>query len=198
MKLILASNNQKKLKEMRAILSEMGIEVLSQREAGLELEVEENGTTFAENAMLKAKGACDALNIPAVADDSGLQVEALDGAPGIYSARYAGEGASDKELYELLIKNMKGKENRKARFVSSIACVFPNGDTVTAEGYCYGEILDAPRGENGFGYDPVFYMPEEGGTMAEISPERKNLTSHRAHALQEFKVKLEEYLKTQK
>lgn len=195
MKLILASNNNKKLSELREILSGMGIDVMSQREAGLELEVEETGSTFAENALLKAKGACEALGIPAVADDSGLQVEALGGAPGIYSARYAGEGADDRALWELLLKNMNGKENRKARFVSSIACVFPGGDILTAEGYCDGEILNGPKGQGGFGYDPVFYVPQMGKTMAEMTSEEKNSISHRGNALRLFKERLEEYIK---
>ena len=137
----------------------------------------------------------EALGLPAVADDSGLQVEALGGAPGIYSARYAGENASDRDLYELLLKNMQGKENRKARFVSSIACVFPDGTRLAAEGYCEGEILTEPRGQGGFGYDPVFYVPQMGKTMAEMTGEEKNSVSHRGNALRLFKERLEEYIK---
>ena len=194
MKFVLASNNQKKLKEMREILSALGYEVLSQQEAGLSLEVEETGVTFAENAMLKANAAAKALGMPAIADDSGLEVEALFGAPGVYSARYGGEGLTDADRVQLLLKNMKQMEHRKAKFVSSIACIFPNGDILLSKGECYGEILREPRGEGGFGYDPVFYMPECGMTMAELSPEEKNRVSHRGIALRAFKQKLENYL----
>jgi len=135
MRFVLASNNQKKLKEMKTILSQFGIEVLSQKEAGLDFEVEETGTTFAENAMLKADAACKASGLPAVSDDSGLVVEALGGEPGVYSARYGGDKCtSDTERYELLLKNMEGKEQRGAKFVSSIACVFPNENFVSISG----------------------------------------------------------------
>ena len=194
MKFVLASNNQKKLKEMRAILSELGYEVLSQSEAGLHFEVEETGVTFAENAMLKANAAVKALGMPAIADDSGLEVEALFGAPGVYSARYGGEGLTDEDRLALLLKNMKQTEHRKAKFVSSIACIFPNGDIILSKGECYGEILREPKGEGGFGYDPVFYMPECGMTMAELSAEEKNKVSHRGIALRQFKTKLEKYV----
>lgn len=197
MRFVLASNNAGKLREMREMLSALDIEVVSQSEAGLEIDVEETGTTFAENAMLKAKAACEALNIPAIADDSGLMVEALDGAPGVYSARYGsvnGEKLCDSERNGLLIKNLSGIENRSAKFVSSIACVFPNGETVTAEGYCHGVIIDTPRGENGFGYDPIFYIPELSATMAELSSEDKNKISHRGNAVREFAAKLKNKL----
>ena len=195
MKLILASNNEKKLREMREILSELGITVLSQREAGLNLEVEETGTTFAENALLKAQGACDAAGMAAVADDSGLVVDALDGAPGVYSARYGGEGLNDRERFELLLKNMEDREQRSCRFVSSIACVFPGGAVIRAEGTCEGQLLYAPKGENGFGYDPIFYVPEQGCSMAELSPAVKNRLSHRGKALAQFVCNLRQYLK---
>lgn len=191
MKFILASNNQKKLAELRAILSEMNVEVVSQREAGVDIEVEETGATFEENAYLKAEGAMKASGLPAIADDSGLTVDALDGAPGIFSARYGGEKCeSDLERCELLLSNMRGENDRAAQFVSAIVCLFPDGETVQARGECRGEILREMRGEGGFGYDPLFYIPEYGMTMAEMPQELKNRISHRAKALGELKNKL--------
>ena len=193
MRMILASNNKKKLVELRDILSEFGIEVLSQSEAGLNLEVEETGTTFEENARLKAEAVCRALNEPAVADDSGLVVEALNGEPGVYSARYGGEECkSDEERTLLLLKNMEGMENRRARFVSCIACVFPNGDIIEARGECHGEITLSQKGEGGFGYDPVFGLAN-GKTMSELTPSDKNAISHRGNALKIFETKLRSY-----
>lgn len=192
MRYILASNNKGKLREMKAILTPTGAEVVSQSEAGLHFEAEETGTTFAENALIKARAACEVLHEPAIADDSGLCVEALSGAPGVYSARYGG-CTSDPERVALLLKNLGDSENRKAKFVSCIACVFPNGDVLTARGECGGTITTAPRGENGFGYDPVFAFPETGKTMAELTEEEKNSVSHRGRALKAFQEKLREY-----
>jgi len=191
MRFILASNNRKKLDELREILSGFGAEVVSQCEAGLELEAEETGTTFEENALIKARAACDALKEPSIADDSGLVVEALDGAPGVYSARYGGCN-TDPERISLLLKNMDRKENRKAKFVSCIACVFPNGDVLTARGECEGEIALEPTGNGGFGYDPVFLLPS-GKTMAELDPAEKNAVSHRGNALKKFELELRKY-----
>ena len=190
MRFVLASNNARKLEELRQILSQMGHEVLSQREAGLNLTVEETGTTFEENARLKVRGASDALGLPVIADDSGLMVDALDGAPGVYSARYGGEGLDDRGRNALLLKNMEGKENRSARFVCCICCRFPDGREITARGECPGQILEGPRGKDGFGYDPVFYMPEYGKTMAEMTPEEKNAVSHRGRALERLAAEL--------
>ena len=190
MRFVLASNNERKLEELRQILSQMGHEVLSQREAGLNLTVEETGTTFEENARLKARGASDALGLPVIADDSGLMVDALDGAPGVYSARYGGEGLDDRGRNALLLKNMEGKENRSARFVCCICCRFPDGREITARGECPGQILEGPRGKDGFGYDPVFYMPKYGKTMAEMTPEEKNAVSHRERALERLAAEL--------
>lgn len=195
MTFILASNNKKKLVEMQDILSGFGTQVISQGDAGLNLDVEETGTTFAENALLKALAACRASNLPSISDDSGLEVEALNGAPGVWSARYGGEGLNDQERLDLLLKNLEDVEHRDARFVSSIACVFPNGDTIKAEGYCYGKILSAPRGDGGFGYDPIFYIENLGKTMAELEQKEKNSISHRGNALRDFKSNLETYLK---
>lgn len=200
MKLILASNNAKKLKELKAILSDMDIELLSQREAGCNFEVEETGTTFDENAYLKAAAVVEATGEASIADDSGLMVEALNGEPGVYSARYApgGHEASDKEKYEYLLSKLENEDNRKAKFVSSICCIFPNGDIIRSVGECHGEILRTPRGEGGFGYDPVFMPSGYDESMAELGTEVKNNISHRANALREFKEKLREYNGTDK
>ena len=194
MKLILASNNKKKLRELGEILSDMDVELLSQREAGCDFEVEETGTTFAENAYLKAKAVADATGLAAVADDSGLMVEALNGEPGVYSARYApgGHEASDKEKYEYLLSKLVNVEHRAAKFVSSICCILPDGSIIRTEGECRGEILRTPAGEGGFGYDPVFMPQGYDRSMAELGTEVKNRISHRANALREFKKKLRE------
>ena len=194
MKLILASNNKKKLRELGEILSDMDVELLSQREAGCDFEVEETGTTFAENAYLKAKAVADATGLAAVADDSGLMVEALNGEPGVYSARYApgGHEASDKEKYEYLLSKLVNVEHRAAKFVSSICCILPDGSIIRTEGECRGEILREPAGEGGFGYDPVFMPQGYDRSMAELGTEVKDRISHRANALREFKKKLRE------
>ena len=194
MKLVLASKNQKKLVEMNDILSHLGIEVCSEEEAGVDLEVEETGATFEENSLLKAKAVMEASGLPAIADDSGLCVECLNGAPGVYSARYGGEGLSDEERYRILLENMRGQMTRAAKFVSVITCCFPNGDVLTARGECSGSIAYAPMGEGGFGYDPVFFVPELKKTFAQLSAGEKNAISHRGKALEAFKEKLEEYL----
>ncbi len=194
MKLILASNNKKKLRELREILSDMDVELLSQREAGCDFEVEETGTTFAENAYLKAKAVADATGLAAVADDSGLMVEALNGEPGVHTARYApgGHDASDREKYEYLLSKLVNEEHRAAKFVSSICCIFPDGSIIRTEGECRGEILREPSGEGGFGYDPVFMPQGYDRSMAELGTEVKNRISHRANALRELKKKLRE------
>ena len=195
MKLVLASKNQKKLAEMNEILSHLGIEVCSEAEAGVDVEVEEAGDTFEENSLLKAKAVMEASGMPAIADDSGLCVECLNGAPGVYSARYGGEGLSDEGRYRMLLENMRGQLTRAAKFVSVITCCFPNGGVLTARGECPGTIAYAPMGEGGFGYDPVFFVPELKKTFAQLTPEEKNAVSHRGKALEAFQVKLEEYLR---
>ena len=195
MKLVLASKNPKKLKEMNEILSAFGIEVCLQADVGLDLDVEETGTTFEENSMLKAKAVMEASGLPAIADDSGLCVDVLGGAPGVYSARYGGEGLDDVGRYRLLLENMKGMGPRTAKFVSVITCCFPNGDVLTARGECPGTIAFAPQGDNGFGYDPVFWLPQLKKTFAQLSAEEKNAISHRGRALEKFQTMLEEYLK---
>ena len=194
MTFILATNNAKKLLELREILSDLGLDVVSLKEAGFDSDVEETGDTFVDNALLKATEACRVSGMPAIADDSGLVVAALGSAPGVRSARYGGDGLSDADRTELLLKNMRGMEQRDAKFVSSIACVFPNGDILTAEGECRGEITQTPSGSGGFGYDPVFFLKEAGKTLAEMSPEEKHAVSHRGHALRELKRRLENYL----
>lgn len=200
MKLILASNNAKKLRELKAILSDMDVELLSQREAGCDFEVDETGTTFAENAYLKAIAVYEATGEATIADDSGLMVEALNGEPGVYSARYApgGHDATDKEKYMYLLSKMEGVEHRAAKFVTNICCILPGGEIIRTEGECRGEILPYPHGEGGFGYDPVF-MPDGFETsMAVLGPEVKNRISHRANALREFKKELRKYNGTDK
>lgn len=194
MKLVLASKNKKKLVEMNEILSHLGIEVCSEAEAGVDVEVEETGTTFEENSLLKARAVMEASGLPAIADDSGLCVDALGGAPGVYSARYGGPGLDDVGRYRLLLENMKGQP-RGAKFVSVITCCFPNGDVLTARGECPGTIAFAPMGEGGFGYDPVFFIPSLKKTFAQLTPEEKNAISHRGKALEQFQKELERYLK---
>ena len=187
MKVILASKNQHKLTELSAILSQLGFEIALESEYGLDIDVEETGTTFEENSFLKADAVMKASGLPVLADDSGLMVDALDGAPGVYSARY-GHKASDKERTAYLLENMKEvpEERRGAKFVCVITCLFPDGRKIVARGECPGVIARAPHGENGFGYDPVFYLPELGMTYAELPSEQKNAISHRARALQDF------------
>lgn len=193
MDFILASKNPHKLREMSEILGKCGIRLLPQGDCGLE--VEENGSSFEENAMIKARAVMCASGLPAIADDSGLEVDALDGAPGIYSARYGGQLCSnDRERYELLLTRMEGvpAERRTARFVCVIAAAWPDGRTLTARGICEGRILTEPARDNGFGYDPVFYVPEEGCAFSEMPPACKNEISHRANALRQFQKKLTE------
>ena len=195
MKFVLATHNPGKLKEMADILSSLGVEVVSPSDLGVDVEVEETGATFAENAMLKAKAICEASGLPAIADDSGLCVDALNGGPGVYSARYGGEGLDDAGRTRLLLENMRGQTTRAAHFACAIACVFPDGKTLTAEGRCDGAVAFAPMGTGGFGYDPVFLVPEKGKTFSQLTEAEKNAISHRGRALRDFAGKLETYLK---
>lgn len=195
MKYVLATHNPGKLKEMGDILAQFGVEVVSPKELGIAVDVEETGTTFAENAMLKAKAICEASGLPAIADDSGLCVDALNGGPGVYSARYGGEGLDDRGRYMLLLNSMRGQTTRAAHFTCAIACAFPNGDTLTAEGRCDGTIAFAPMGEGGFGYDPVFFYPPLAKTFGQLTGAEKSAISHRGKALADFSEKLAEYLK---
>ncbi len=187
MKVILASKNPHKLTELSVILSQHGFEIALESEYGLDIDVDETGTTFEENSLLKAEAVMKASGLPVLADDSGLMVDALDGAPGVYSARY-GHKSSDGERTAFLLENMKDvpDEKRTAKFVCVITCLWPDGRKIVARGECPGVITREVHGENGFGYDPVFYLPELGMTYAELPSEQKNAISHRARALQEF------------
>ena len=194
MKLVLASQNKGKLKEMQKILADLGVEVVLQSELGINVDVEETGTTFAENSMLKAKAVMEASGLPAIADDSGLCVDWLNGAPGVYSARYGGLD-SDEARYRLLLENLRGATNRAAHFHTDIVCCFPNGDVLQAEGDCHGTIAYAPAGDGGFGYDPIFFVPQLRKTFSQLTADEKNEISHRGTALRAFAVKLKEYMK---
>ena len=184
MKLVVASNNAHKIAELNAILSRLGMEVVSQREAGVHVEPEETGTTFEENSYIKAKAVLEASGMAAGADDSGVMVVALGGAPGVYSARFGGaECKTDRDRLEYLLKKMKGQENRAAKFVSVITVLTPDGRKLVARGECPGVLLTEPHGDNGFGYDPIFFYPQKGCTFAELPAEEKNKISHRSRAL---------------
>ena len=193
MKFVLATQNPKKLKEMSAILGELGVEVVSEADLGVKIEVEETGETFAENSLLKARAVMEASGLPAIADDSGLCVDALNGAPGVYSARYGGLD-DDAARCRLLLQNMRGSMTRAAHFHTSVVCLFPDGTELTAEGECPGTIAYAPMGDGGFGYDPVFFVPGLRKTFAQLTAEEKNAISHRGNALRAFAVELKEYL----
>ena len=193
MKIVLASHNQGKMREMGSILRDYGVELVLQSDLGLNIEVEETGTTFRENALLKAHAVCEATGMPAISDDSGLMVDALDGAPGVYTARYGGEGLTDVERYRLLLNALSGQTNRAAHFYSCIACVFPTGETLVSQGVCDGTISFAPIGEDGFGYDPIFFVPELRKTFAQMTDEEKNKVSHRAKAMVGFRNEFEKY-----
>ncbi len=199
MKLILASNNKNKLREFRQLVADMDIELIGQRDAGCDFEVEETGSTFEENAFLKCSAVTEVTGCAAFADDSGLVVDALNGEPGVYSARYGlGHEASDADRYNYLLNKMKDIDDRSARFVCCICCTMPNGDIIRARGECEGYILRAPCGNGGFGYDPVFHPVCTDKGMGELTPEEKNAISHRGKALAEFVKKLDEYMKTGK
>jgi XTP/dITP diphosphohydrolase len=195
MKFVLASHNPKKLKELQSILGELGVEIVLQSQLGLDLEPEENGTTFEENSLIKAKAVMEASGLPAIADDSGLCVDKLGGGPGVHTARYGGEGLTDQQRYQLLLQAMQGQFPRTCRFVSVITCCFPEGNVLTARGECQGTVAFAPMGVDGFGYDPIFFLPKLKKTFAQLTPEEKNAISHRGNALRAFSEKLEEYLK---
>ncbi|MGM9683278.1 MAG: RdgB/HAM1 family non-canonical purine NTP pyrophosphatase [Eubacteriales bacterium] len=188
MKIVLATHNKNKVRELSGLFGKYlgDIELMTLDEAGIYGEIEENGSSFEENALIKARAAAESGFI-GVADDSGLCVEALGGAPGIYSARYAGEHGDDGANNRLLLENLAGNKNRKAEFVCSIACVFPDGRApICVRGRVEGEILESPRGNDGFGYDPLFLYKPYGKTFAEISREEKNEISHRGMAVRLF------------
>lgn len=183
MKLAIATNNAHKLKEIREILGNNFSALLSLDELGIDVDVEETGTTFLENTLLKARTICKLCNMPTLADDTGLVVDALDGAPGVYSARYAGIEHNDKNNRALLLKNLQGIENRNAHFETVIAICFPNGDVLTSSGRVDGYILHQERGNEGFGYDSLFYSTELNKSFAEATSSEKNSVSHRGRAL---------------
>lgn len=181
MRLVVASGNAHKLREIAEIFKDF--EVVSQKEMGFNEEVEENGTTFAENALIKARAACKALGCMALADDSGLCVDALNGAPGIYSARYSGSHGQDRENRRLLLENMQGVTDRRAHFTCAVALVYPDGKELLAEGYTYGQILTEEVGDGGFGYDCIFRNDDLGKSFGLATSEEKNSVSHRSRAL---------------
>ncbi len=194
MKVLIASHNEHKIKELSRILAACSVEAVTAEELGIELsEPDESGETFAANALIKAKTACEESGVAAVADDSGLCVDALNGAPGLYSARYAPVGSRKTTL----LKNMGDlpHEQRTARFVASICCYLPNGDTVVAEGVCEGFIAFECRGDSGFGFDPIFELPC-GKTFAELTSAEKDEVSHRGLALKAFAARLNDYVKS--
>lgn len=185
MKVLLASNNGHKIKEIKEILGDF-FDIASLREAGVESDPEETGSTFEENARIKAVAGMKASGMPCIADDSGLEVFALDGLPGVMSARYAGCHGDDSANNEKLLRELENASDRSARYVCVICMAFPNGHEIVARGECRGTILKEARGEGGFGYDPLFFFPQFGKTFAEITSEEKNEVSHRKAALREF------------
>ena len=195
MKVVLARKNRHKLEEISKITEKFDMELVLQSELGVDIDVEETGTTFEENSFLKAEAVMKATGLPALADDSGIAVDALNGEPGVYSARYGfDESLDDWGRLELLLKNTEHvpEGQRQAQFVCVITMVTPDGKTIQARGEIHGELTREPRGENGFGYDPIFYYPPLGMTTAELSPEVKNSVSHRGNALKIFYEKLKE------
>ncbi len=195
MKAVLASKNKHKLQEIQQILSQYDIELILQSELGVDVDPDENGSTFEENSYIKAKAVLDATGMTTIADDSGLWVDALGGAPGVHSARYGGpDYKTDRDRLNLLLKNMEGIEDRTARFVCVITLLKPDGTKLVARGECEGVIDTEPRGNSDFGYDPVFFVPAEGCTFSEMGSDRKNAISHRSNALKNLCKMLEKQL----
>ena len=195
MKIVLASQNRHKLAEIQAILSRFDMELVLQSELGVSIDVDESGSSFEENSELKARAVMETTGLPAIADDSGLCVDVLGGAPGIYSARYgAPDCVTDRDRLNYLLQNMRGvrSDERTARFVCVITLLYPDGRKLVARGSCEGLIAFEPRGEDGFGYDPVFYVPSMGCTFAQMGADCKNRISHRANALMRLEAMLEE------
>lgn len=193
--LVIATTNQNKLKEFKEILKDLDIEVRSLADFGPIPEIIEDGETFDDNAYKKAWYTAKYLGLPAIADDSGLIVDALNGEPGVYSARYSGENATDEENVTKLLTNLKGVENRKAHFQCVLSIAVPSGPALTYEGNCEGTIIDERKGDNGFGYDPVFYFEEYNKTFAELSSEEKHKVSHRGKALAQVKAEVQQIKK---
>lgn len=194
MRIVLASHNADKLCEIRQILAGTGVDIVAQHELGIEKEAEEKGETFRDNARIKARAAMEATGLPAVGDDSGLCVEALGGQPGIRSARFGGEELSYSGKCDLLLEMLKDEKNRRAEFVTSVVCVFPDGEEICSEGRIQGRIAAAKDGGNGFGYDPVYIPNGYECTMACLTAEQKNAISHRGLAFRRFAEMLDEYL----
>lgn len=194
MRIIAATKNKGKIKELEAILGNLNITIVSSEEIGLDVDVEETGDTFEKNALIKARAIAMMCDEPVLADDSGLCVDALDGRPGVYSARYAGENATDAEKMQKVLEELGETKNRKAQFVSVVALIFPDGDEITAEGTVSGTITHEPIGDGGFGYDPIFYSDELKKTFAQATEEEKNKISHRARALENLYTKLADRL----
>lgn len=195
MKMVLASKNPHKLVEIQKIVERFDIQLVLESELGVDIEVEETGTTFEENSLLKAKAVMEATGLPALADDSGIAVDALNGAPGVYSARYGfDDSLDDWGRLQLLLKNTENVPDgqRQAQFVCVITLMTPEGQMIQARGEVHGELLRAPAGTGGFGYDPIFYYPPLGKTLAEVAPEEKNQVSHRARALKVLYEKMKE------
>lgn len=193
--IVVASSNKHKIEEIQAILKEVGVEVIAMNDALKEpIEIEETGTSFKENAYIKAKTVSDIINLPVLADDSGLEVRALDYQPGIYSSRYMGEDTSYLIKNQAIIDQLEDKEDRYARFVCALCLVVPGGDTLNIEEYFEGEITKSIQGENGFGYDPIFYYPPLKMTSAEMDSETKNKVSHRGKALARLQERILEVL----
>lgn len=190
-RVIAATKNKGKIREIQSILGRLGFEVVSQADANIDVDIEETGKTFEQNALIKARAVAMMCDDVVLADDSGLCVDALDGAPGVYSARYAGEDASDGDRMRKLLDEMKDVCGRKARFVCVVAMIFPDGREVTCEGEVLGEITHEPRGSGGFGYDPIFYSDELKKTFGEATEQEKDGVSHRAHALENLCRRLE-------
>ncbi len=195
-RIIFATRNAGKMKEIRMILEDLGVPVVSMKEAGVTAEIIEDGQSFEENAVIKAKAVMELTGEPVLADDSGLEIDYLDRAPGIYSARYMGEDTSYDVKNTAILRQLDGvpEEKRTARFVCAIACAFPDGAVLTSRGVMEGIIGYEIKGENGFGYDPIFYLPECGCTSAEITPEQKNELSHRGKALRQMRELLAVHL----
>ncbi len=194
MKIIAATKNKGKVKEISEILGGLGFEIISQEEAGYDVDVFETGDTFEKNALIKARSIAMLCDSPVLADDSGLCIDALDGRPGVFSARYAGEHAANSEKIQKVLSEMEGVTDRSAKFVTVAAFIFPNGKEIIARGEVKGEITLEPKGENGFGYDPIFFSHELGKTFAEATDEEKNSVSHRGRAMHILGAKLEAYL----
>lgn len=194
--IVFATGNQGKMREIRQILEGMDVEILSMKEAGISMDIVEDGTTFEENAVIKAKAVASATDYIVLADDSGLEIDYLNKEPGIYSARYMGEDTSYDIKNANLLERMEGVEDEKrtARFVCAIAAVLLDGEVLTVQGVIEGRVAYEPKGSNGFGFDPIFYLPEYGCTSAELSEEEKNAISHRGRALRAMREKLKEVI----